>query len=153
MLTTAGGVLPPVDWTNTQPSQFDIASGFYPQEKPRTGLQSHPCLIVRVQVGRSTGRIRCLVVYGSSNLNAGRHEEATDLVIQDQKTVRAVGLYKPTRFYISTARLVPLFWDETGFECWDGFRSPILGRLTPELVLEAQRCLAYREHAQSSENL
>jgi hypothetical protein len=55
----------------------------------------------------------------------GQRAEANDLVTSDPRAVREAGLFKPTRFYFSDLREVFLPWDESGFECWDGFRTPV----------------------------
>lgn len=138
------GALSLGDWAGVAPERYSIATGLYPMDYPRPGLQSHPCLILKVQQGRSTGRVRCLVAYGSTNLNEGKYGEASDLIISNLHEIKAVGLFKPTRFYLKGDLIVPLYWDENDFECWDGAKSPVLGRLTSSLIIEVERCLAYR---------
>jgi hypothetical protein len=138
-------VTPPAEWTKTLPFEYDIATGFYPQDQPKAGFESHPCLILRLQQSPGDGAVLCLVVFGSSKLKAGRFNDKSDLIISDPAIIKRVGLFKPTRFYISQARQVRLPWDETGFECWDGYPSPILGSLTDVLIREVEYCLMDRE--------
>lgn len=92
------------------------------------------------------------MIYGSTNLRPGKFE-APDLIISDPAVVLEVGLFKPTRFYFSDLREVPLNWDDTGFECWDGYSSPILGRLSSRLINDAKYCLAIREVASGVSSL
>jgi hypothetical protein len=80
-----------------------------------------------------TDEIACRVAFGTTTLKTltrlGR-----DLIIQNALDLDLVGLPCATRFDLDSMATLP--WKATFFGCWRGYRTPIIGALTEELVKE-----------------
>jgi hypothetical protein len=122
-------------WTLAQPSAYDIAACWYPQDEAqdKPGPDLRPALITQVLQGKATGQFACRVAYGTTILKIIKRKDL-DLIIDQPSDLDQIGLPRPTRFDLDRVTLLP--WEPPFFGCWSGYRSPKLGSLTEKLQRE-----------------
>lgn len=101
-----------------------------------------PALVLSVLRNKETGAIALKVAYGTSALKLMQREHL-DLIIQNAADMRTVGLPRATRFDLDNTVSLP--WCPPYFDCWDGYRTPVIGSLTEDYAKDLAWLMLKRE--------
>ena len=131
------------NWERQPPNLFDIVSGFYPETKPIGADKLRPCLVLRVMQSEDSAEYACKVAYGTTNTKIFERADI-DLIICNASKMQSVGLPRATRFNLDKDCLVLLPWNSEFFGCWQGYPTPIIGRLDEDLIKDYGYCMMKR---------
>lgn len=119
-------------WVRAPPSAFSIVACWYPEDDDANpGPTLRPALVTAVLAGKTAGLFACKVAFGTRTLKLIKRGHV-DLIIEDGRHLRQMGLHRPTRFDLDQIALLP--WSSAFFGCWSGYSSPILGSLLESYV-------------------
>ena len=139
-------------WVLDPPSAYDIVACWYPErhKKDSPGPASRPGLVTQVLRGEQTGRFACRVAFGTKKLKIVQRSHL-DLIIQNSEHLDQLGLGMATRFDLDLIAFLP--WGVEFFDCWTGYRSPIIGSLTEDYIREYAFLMMRRESASSGDEV
>jgi hypothetical protein len=127
----------------TLPNQYDLVWCRFPQRKDLSAPGPHirPCLVLDVLVETESARGAVSVAYGTGTFDKAKHR--TDLIIDDWKEIRSLGLHKPTRFALSVRSRMLLPWCVEYFvpQPYVAKANIILGALTEKQIERLTACL------------
>jgi hypothetical protein len=127
----------------TLPFQYDLVWCRYPQRENLfvPGPWIRPCLVLDVLADWESARAALVVAYGTGIFDRAKHK--TDLIIDDWKELRSLGLHKPTRFALSHSARMKLPWCAEYFESqpYMAKTNIILGSLTEKQIERLIACL------------
>lgn len=121
------------DWISTPPQDFDIVTGFFPEERPKHNWQENPrpMLVSGVFRGKGSGRVFVRVAYGTSQVEKVRGQQ---LVIGNMSHLDNLNLAKPTAFVIQPGEQWAILpWSEQHFSPWADFETPVISKLPIEM--------------------
>lgn len=118
---------------HVRPAAFDLATCWYPESHDlnNPGLKLRPGLILGVLESKKTGKLKCRVSYGTTNLKIVQRNNV-DLIIQNVQDITQFGLGRATRFDLDFILDLPR--NEEFFGCWSGYKSPIISKLTEDYI-------------------
>jgi hypothetical protein len=98
-------------------------------------------LVLDARVDLESSRAALIVAYGTGTFDKTKHK--IDLIIDEWKEVRALGLHKPTRFALSPNSRMLLPWCEEYFvpQSYVANANLVLGALTKEQIERLIECL------------
>jgi hypothetical protein len=79
------------------------------------------------------GQIGCVVAFGTKHLKI-MTRQPLDIIVQNYEHLSQFGLPMATRFDLDSLTALP--WTTQFFGCWKGYRSPIIGRLTADYIMD-----------------
>lgn len=121
------------DWTSTPPRAGSIATGFFPEARPKENWATNPrpLLVLKVYRGKASGSFHVLVAYGTTKTGKLRDD---CLVIGNLSTLNALNLARPTAFVLSPgSNLAILPWSAKHFACWSGFSTPVISHIPKDM--------------------
>lgn len=122
----------PPSWVLTPPARFDIVTVYYPERgSDKPGPVLRPSLVMAVFQEQSSKAFACHVAFGTKNLKL-LDRQHLDVIVQNAAHLRQFGLYIATRFDLDYTITLP--WTEEYFGCWNGFRSPTIGKFTEDYI-------------------
>lgn len=135
---------PAAEWFLRPPAAFDIVSARFPEVNPQPdgSFKLRPALVLSVLRDDADGMIAARVAYGTTNLKL-MQREGLDLVIQNAADLRIIGLAMATRFDLDEILIMP--WCPPHFDCWTGYETPVIGRLTLEYAKDLAWMMLKRE--------
>jgi hypothetical protein len=127
----------------TLPNQYDLVWCRYPQSESRSvpGAHVRPCLVLDALADLESARGALSVAYGTGTFDKMKHK--TDLIIDDWKELRGLGLHKPTRFALSARSRMLLPWCVEYFvpQPYHAMANIVLGTLTAKQIERLSACL------------
>lgn len=131
---------------STIPKPLSIVWCKFPlEESPKKpGPKSRPALVRLIMTSKCKTKAAVEVTYGTSRIREA--EFPYDLVIQNFASIEACGLPRATRFQLDKTILLP--WNDTFFECRDGFKTPVIGQLDQLAVMQLEAIKAKRAELQ-----
>lgn len=117
-------------WTS-QPSRCgDIVTCWYPND-PKKRLR--PVLVIETRHSEDGKEFSCRVAFGTSSLDHATRAKF-DIILDDPADIANFGLAIATRFDLGDTAL--LEWTPKFFDCWRGYSTPIIGRISGEHYID-----------------